>query len=73
MNPPRRDTFERHRISVPIEHVPRGRRIAGAAFVFLAFENREEAFGLGIGKRPQNNGVDDAEERRIRADPDGER
>ena len=32
-----------------------------------------EAVGSRIGQRPQQDGVDDAENRGIRADPDGER
>lgn len=72
------NTFNRRH---PLERVvpgPPGHEIAGRdrkrrKLRELRFAEDDEAVGLGKGQRPQQHGVDDAEDRRRRPHPQGER
>ena len=61
--------LRRMRLPVEIDAARDGVLIA----VFEAFEDFDEAIGRGIGQRPQQHGVERAEDRGVGADPERER
>ncbi len=65
---PRRQVAEYGRLPVDVEVVGHGRRFALRAADAVVLKDDDQASGVGEGERPQDDGVEDAEDGRIGAD-----
>ncbi len=69
----RRDAGERPLQPLPVRVVARRRRVAREARGGVVLPDEDDAIGIGVRQRPDQDGVDRGEDRRVGADAEGQR